>query len=46
MQLMTFISAYLFTSAAEQGAEVIFTYSSMEKEDRVKELISEIPNCK
>ena len=33
-------------SAYENGAEVIFTYSSMEKEDKIKELISEIPGAK
>lgn len=30
-------------AASEQGAEVIFTYSSMEKEDKIKKLISELP---
>lgn len=33
-------------SAYENGAEVIFTYSSMEKEDKIKALISEMPNAK
>lgn len=33
-------------SAYQNGAEVIFTYSSMENEEKVKELISEIPNSK
>ena len=33
-------------SAYENGAEVIFTHSSMEHEDKIKELISEIPNSK
>ena len=33
-------------SAYENGAEVIFTYSAMEKEDKIKELISEIPGAK
>lgn len=33
-------------SAYENGAEVIFTYSAMEKEDKIKELISEIPGSK
>ena len=33
-------------AAHEQGAEVIFTYSSMESEEKLKNLISEIPNSK
>lgn len=33
-------------SASEAGAEVIFTCSSLEKVDRIKELIGEIPNSK
>lgn len=33
-------------SAYEQGAEVIFTCSSMEKIDKIKELTDEIPNSK
>lgn len=33
-------------SAAEQGAEVIFTCGSMEKVEKVKELTDEIPNSK
>ncbi len=33
-------------SAYQNGAEVIFTYSAMEKEDKIKELISEIPGAK
>ena len=31
-------------AAYEQGAEVIFTYHPMEKQEKIKELISEIPN--
>ena len=33
-------------SAYENGAEVIFTHNSMENEDKIKELISQIPNAK
>lgn len=33
-------------SASEQGAEVIFTYGSTEKVEKLEELISEIPNAK
>lgn len=33
-------------SAYENGAEVIFTHNSMENEDKIKELISQIPNSK
>ena len=33
-------------SAYEQGAEIIFTYSSMEHADKIEELISEIPGSK
>ncbi len=33
-------------AAYKEGAEVIFTYSSMEKEEKVKNLISEIPGAK
>lgn len=33
-------------SAYENGAELIFTYSPMEKQEKIQELISEIPNAK
>lgn len=33
-------------AASKEGAQVIFTCSSMEKEDKVKNLISEIPGAK
>lgn len=33
-------------SAYNQGAEIIFTCSSIEKKEKIKELISEIPNSK
>ncbi len=32
--------------AYENGAEIIFTYSSMEKSDKIEELIAEIPGSK
>ena len=33
-------------SAYENGAEVIFTYGSMENREKIEQLISEIPGAK